>query len=76
MNTQIDTLHSKAMDIADDAFIAKRKGNYEEARLLAKQAFEYESQAALLLLEKYEIEPTRSVLFRSAAYFGIYKCRK
>jgi hypothetical protein len=67
MSNQIDTLHSKAMDIADVAFIAKRKGEHEEVKRLSKEAFKYERDAALFLLEKTEIEPTRSILFRSSA---------
>jgi hypothetical protein len=71
MRNQIDALHSQAMEIADAAFIAKRKGNYEEAKQLAKESFEYERDAALLLLENIEIEPTRSILFRSAACLAL-----
>ncbi|MEI6707483.1 MAG: hypothetical protein WCK96_10160 [Methylococcales bacterium] len=67
MSNQIDTLHSKAMDIADAAFIAKRKREHKDVKRLSKDAFEYERDAALFLLEKTEIEPTRSILFRSAA---------
>ncbi len=69
MNT-IDELHSKAMDIADDAFIARRKGKLEQAKQLSKEALEYEKQAALLLINEFEIEPTRSVLFRSAGWLA------
>lgn len=71
MSNQIDALHSKAMDIADAAFIAKRKGEHEEAKRLSKESFEYERDAALFLLEKTEIEPTRSILFRSAACLAL-----
>lgn len=70
MNNQVDMLHSKAMAIADDAFIAKRRGDTEQARQLSSEAFIYERDAALLLLNKFDIEPTRSVLFRSAGWLA------
>jgi hypothetical protein len=70
MNTKIDELHSKAMDIADDAFIARRKGLFEQAKQLSKQACYYEKEAALLLVNEFEIEPSRSVLFRSAGWLA------
>ena len=70
MNSQVDVLHSKAMAIADDAFIARRRGNNEQAKQLSSEAFIYERDAALLLREQFEIEPTRSVLFRSAGWLA------
>lgn len=69
MNNQIDELHSKAMEFADDAFIARRKGLIEQAKQLSYEAFQYERDAALLL-EKTDIEPSRSVLFRSAGWLA------
>lgn len=70
MNIKIEALHSQAMDIADDAFIARRKGLFEHAKSLSKKALEYEKQAALLLANDFSIEPTRSVLFRSAGWLA------
>ncbi len=67
MNNQVNELHSKAMDIAESAFFAKRKGSHNEAKRLSNKAFEYELEAALLLVDQLEVEPTRSILFRSAA---------
>lgn len=71
MNTQINELHSKAMAIAEAAFVAKRKGSFEEAKRLSEKAFEYEHNAALLLQDEFKIEPTRSILFRSAACLAL-----
>ncbi len=68
---QVNELHSKAMDMANLAFIARVQGEQEQVRQLSKMAFEYERQAALLLLTDYDIEPTRSVLFRSAATLAL-----
>jgi len=71
MDTQVNELHSKAMTIAEAAFVAKRKGSHDEALRLSEEAFSYEHDAALLLLDQFEIEPTRSVLFRSAACLAL-----
>jgi len=67
----VNELHLKAMDIAELAFIAQRKGKLDQAKQLSKEAFTYERQAAMLLLNDYDIEPTRSVLFRSAACLAL-----
>lgn len=70
MNMKIEELHFQAMDIADDAFIARRKGLFEKAKQLSKEALYYEKEAALLLINETSIEPTRSVLFRSAGWLA------
>lgn len=67
INAPLDDLHQKAMELADEAFYAKKKENFEEAQTKYLLAFEYEKAAAMLLLSEYRQEPTRSVLFRSAA---------
>ncbi len=63
----IDELHNKTMALADEAFYAKRKGQPADLQALYQQAFQYEKAAAMLLVNDYKAEPTRSVLFRSAA---------
>ncbi|OQW88576.1 MAG: hypothetical protein BWK78_08225 [Thiotrichaceae bacterium IS1] len=68
---QVNELHSKAMEMANLAFIARVQGEPDKVRQFSKTAFDYERQAALLLLTDYEIEPTRSVLFRSAATLAL-----
>lgn len=55
------------MDIAEEAFIAKRLGDEEKAFVLFRRALEYEEKAASLLSIAQKNEPTRSILFRSAA---------
>jgi len=42
---------------------------------LFENSFELEKQAAILLLNQYDFEPTRSILFRSAASLSI-QCGK
>jgi len=63
----IDELHHKAMTLADEAFYAKKKEDLETAQSKYLSAFEYEKAAAMLLVNDHENEPTRSVMFRSAA---------
>ncbi|MCB0594336.1 MAG: hypothetical protein H6557_09250 [Lewinellaceae bacterium] len=67
MGVAINELHHKAMALADEAFYAKREGELEAAQSKYLEAFEFEKAAAMLLVNEYNQEPTRSVLFRSAA---------
>ncbi len=67
MHNTIDELHRRAMKLADEAFYAKREGSSELAQTKYLSAFEYERAAAMLLVNEYNQEPTRSVFFRSAA---------
>ena len=60
-------VHFKAMLISQDAFVLAVHGKQDEAIPLYEQAFELERQAALSLLNIENVEPTRSILFRSAA---------
>ena len=68
---QVNELHEKAMKIAQAAFVARMQGELVNVKQLSSQAFEYERQAAMLLLNDYDLEPTRSVLFRSAASLAL-----
>lgn len=67
LSIAIDELHQKAMNLADEAFYEKKNQKLESAQAKYLAAFEYEQAAAMLLVNEYEQEPTRSVLFRSAA---------
>ncbi|MCG8331306.1 MAG: hypothetical protein MI974_26685 [Chitinophagales bacterium] len=67
MGTAIDTLHEKAMELAEEAYYFKKQNNKAKAQSKYLSAFEYEQAAAMLLVNEYDQEPTRSVLFRSAA---------
>ena len=60
-------VHQKAMLLSQDAFVLIARGREAEALPLNEQAFELERQAALSLLDRKDLEPTRSILFRSAA---------
>ena len=67
----IQELHREAMDLAEMAFIAKLKGDPESAENLLREAYRKESNSAKLLVDEYDFEPTRSILFRSAASLAI-----
>jgi hypothetical protein len=65
--SEIEQLHEQAVDIAEEAFAAQRKGDAESAKNLFLQALELEVQSALTFSATSESEPTRSILYRSAA---------
>lgn len=65
--SKIDQLHNQAMDWAEEAFIAKRKGQEVEANDLFKRALALETEAAIAFPPEQAAEPTRSILYRSAA---------
>lgn len=66
MNT-IESLHNEAMDLAELAHIAKARDDRETFLELSKKAFELEKRAALAVSQDFALEPTRSILCRSAA---------
>jgi uncharacterized protein (UPF0297 family) len=68
---QVNQLHEQAMDIAEEMYFAQRKKDAAAVKEWAKSAFDLEQKAAMLLVNDYDIEPTRSVLFKSAACLAI-----
>lgn len=65
--TTVNDLHPQAMDLADEAFRHRRRGDDAQAKQFFLQALELEQQAASLLPPTEESEPSRSILYRSAA---------
>lgn len=63
--------HRAAMRYAERAKVASQAGHDVEASSLIRQAFELEREAAQLLLQSFDVEPTRSVLYRSAATLAL-----
>lgn len=63
---EVNSLHRKAMKFADESFIARLEKDREQFLHLTRLAFEKEAAAADLMVDE-DIEPTRSVLHRSAA---------
>lgn len=64
---EVNKLHRKAMEFADESFVFRLENNREEFLRLTKLAYEKEAAAADLMVDEFDIEPTRSVLHRSAA---------
>ena len=64
-------LHGKAMELADLAFAASRKGENETAVRLFAEAFALERQAVERIIANGNTEPTRSILLRSAASLAL-----
>lgn len=61
------TLHQQALEWADKAYIARKKGRWEASVEYARQALQYEIEAAEKLPPVSNSEPTRSILYRGAA---------
>ena len=75
MNSKVQSvsrLHKEAMDFAGYAFLARRDGDYEKFVALSRSAYEKEAEAARLIANQQDIEPTRSVLHRSAATLAFH----
>jgi hypothetical protein len=64
---EIKDLHHEAMRLADQASDLRRRGEEQEADTRLRQALERERRAADLAAPDLALEPTRSVLHRSAA---------
>ena len=68
---EVTQLHHEAMELADAADAALRQGLVERATALNRQAFEKEREAANSLADRPDLEPTRSILHRSAASLAL-----
>ncbi|MCB0221003.1 MAG: hypothetical protein KDH09_15000 [Chrysiogenetes bacterium] len=68
---KIRELHRSAMDIAEQATQARRREELSLATELFAKAFELEKKAADALRSVNEMEPDRSILFRSAAALAL-----
>lgn len=67
---QVTELHEQAMALSEQGLLARLDGDSEKAKMLLHQAFEFESSAANLVAST-AIEPSRSVLHRSAATLAL-----
>src|SRR5262245_34731771 len=72
--SQVRDFHSEAMRLAHLAIVARHNNDLAQAEIFARQALEYERKAADLIPEALESEPTRSILYRSAASLA-YQCK-
>lgn len=62
--SNVREIHIKAMSLVNQSMSIE---NIVDKNILLKQALELEIEAAMVLFNNFEAEPTRSVLFRSAA---------
>jgi hypothetical protein len=62
---RIKELHRHAMEWAEKADLSRIRGDADKVQPLLEKAFSLEKKAALLCAD--HLEPTRSVLYRSAA---------
>lgn len=69
--SKLQDIHRKAMDLAEQADIAKLRGHTEQVRAILLQALALESEAAQMVADDLTAEPTRSVLHRSAASLAV-----
>lgn len=63
---EVEKIHDEAMDLLGESFIALMKKDVDLSRKLKLQAYHKEKDAAYRLINE-DIEPSRSILFRSAA---------
>jgi hypothetical protein len=64
-------LHQQAMDYSFQAKQAMSENNYSYAYTLYKNAADLESQVAEFYFDKPELEPTRGIVIRSAAFLNL-----
>jgi hypothetical protein len=69
--TTPETLHHEAMELVDRALLARQNGHHDQATQLIRTAFDREKTAANLSNDQLDLEPTRSVLHRSALAFAL-----
>ncbi|MEQ8464570.1 MAG: hypothetical protein RIC07_13460 [Coleofasciculus sp. E1-EBD-02] len=67
----IETLHREAMELVDQAVLARQRGDAKAMREFYRAAFAKERAAADLVANQLDLEPTRSVLHRSAAVLAL-----
>jgi hypothetical protein len=67
----VETLHREAMELVDRAVVVRQRGDVSAILGLARAAFEKERAAADLVATQFNLEPTRSVLHRSAAVLAL-----
>ena len=68
---EIAEAHRQAMDLAEQAESVRIHGDEKRSRELALRAFEQERLAAASVQDQVGLEPTRSVLHRSAASLAL-----
>jgi hypothetical protein len=67
----IKTIHRDAMEQTDLALAARRQGDEAAASSYFRRAYELELEAASSFIDRPNDEPTRSILYRSAATLAL-----
>ncbi|MEB3336678.1 MAG: hypothetical protein VKJ46_04395 [Leptolyngbyaceae bacterium] len=67
----VETLHREAMELIDQAVLARQRGDSAQVSELTRIAFQKEYAAADLVAAQLHLEPTRSILHRSAAVLAL-----
>lgn len=70
-NRKINTWHEEAMDFAEMAFFAQRRGEAQSYWKFIQRALNYEKAAARTLKDNLEAEPSRTVLYQGAVHFAL-----
>jgi hypothetical protein len=68
---EVETLHNQAMDLAEKAIILRMRKQNDASIETFSTAFLLESQAAMQIKDLYDLEPSRSIMFRSAASLAL-----
>ena len=69
--TRAEELHKQAMEYADRSLSARLSAKEVDAHNLLRAAFNHEREAADAVAGMFDLEPTRSVLHRSAATMAL-----
>ena len=64
-------IHEKAMGLAQEATMARIWNDETKAQTLYKESFGLEREAAFIYSERFDKEPIRSILYRSAASLAV-----
>jgi hypothetical protein len=75
MSKEFENLHREAMGLSAQSVVARMQGQEEVADRLAREAFEKEKRVAFSVVNNHDLEPTRAVLFRSAASLAL-ECKE
>lgn len=67
----VNELHQEAMALAEKAHLARLQGSQLDCDSLLREAFEKECEAANLMASEFNVEPSRSILHRSAATLAL-----
>lgn len=68
---EYERLHAEAMKLANDGFTYRYLEQHENAVAAFRGAWKLEHDAAMLLLSEKDLEPSRSISFRSAASLAL-----